>query len=99
MNRTELQALIKRELRSIQPDKLPADWSEHALLREDLVLDSLDLVEMIARLEQATGVFVPDVDVPQLATVHATAEYLLARQAAPAVVVAVVPAVSAASQT
>lgn len=98
MNRNELQALIKSELRSIQPDKLPADWSEHALLREDLALDSLDLVEMIARLEQATGVFVPDVDVPQLATVHATAEYLLARQAVPAVP-AVIAAVAAASLT
>lgn len=98
MNRNELQALIKSELRSIQPDKLPTDWSEHALLREDLALDSLDLVEMIARLEQATGVFVPDVDVPQLATVHATAEYLLARQAV-AAVPAVIAAVAAASLT
>ena len=84
MTRDELQALIKSELRSIQPDKLPADWCAHARLREDLALDSLDLVEMIARLEQATGVFVPDADVPQLATVHATAEYLLARQLVPA---------------
>ena len=74
-----LRALIKRELRSIQPDKLPPDWSDDARYREDLDLDSLDLVEMIARLEQVTGVFVPDPDVPTLTSVAATAAYMHAR--------------------
>lgn len=74
-----LRALIKHELRSIQPAKLPPDWSDDARYREDLDLDSLDLVEMIARLEQVTGVYVPDPDVPTLTSVAATAAYMHAR--------------------
>jgi acyl carrier protein len=79
---TELRQRIKAELRSIQPDKLPPDpdWPDEARFREDLNLDSLDLVEMIARLEQATGLFVPDADVPGLVSVAATACYMQARQ-------------------
>lgn len=69
----------KRELKSIQPDRLPADWPDDARFREDLGLDSLDLVEMVARLEQASGVLVPDADLPQLSSAAATAAYLSAR--------------------
>ncbi|MBT2323664.1 hypothetical protein J7E62_15045 [Variovorax paradoxus] len=72
----ELCTLVKRELRSIQPDKLPPDWASEARFREDLGLDSLDLVEMIARLEQLTGIYVPDADVPALVSVTVTAEYV-----------------------
>jgi acyl carrier protein len=45
-------------------------------------LDSLDLVEMVARLEQATGIFVPDEDFPQLKSISATADYVRARRLA-----------------
>lgn len=69
----------KRELKSIQPDQLPVDWPDDARFREDLGLDSLDLVELVARLEQASGVLVPDADLPQLSSVAATAAYLCAR--------------------
>jgi NADH dehydrogenase (ubiquinone) 1 alpha/beta subcomplex 1 len=74
-----LPETIKRELRSIQPAKLQADWPDAAHFREDLGLDSLDLVEMVARLEQLTGIFVPDVDLPKLSSVAATAAYLRER--------------------
>lgn len=77
-----LHDLIRRELRSIQPDKLPPTWDAQARFREDLNLDSLDLVEMVARLEQFTGLFVPDADLPHLVSVDATARYIEARRAA-----------------
>jgi len=80
----DLGTLIKRELRSIQPDKLPADWPGTARFREDLGLDSLDLVEMIARLEQMTGLYVPDADVPALVSVAATVNYVRSKAAPPA---------------
>lgn len=78
----ELRDRIRRELRSIQPRKLPMEWDDDARFREDLGLDSLDLVEMVARLEQLTGIFVPDPDVPTLTSVTSTAEYVRARQSA-----------------
>ena len=78
----EFRATIRRELRSIRRDKLPAEWDDESHFRDDLGLDSLDLVEMVARLEQATGIFVPDEDVGQLMSISATVDYVRARQAA-----------------
>ena len=76
----EFRARIRRELRSIRRDKLPPEWNDDSSFRGDLGLDSLDLVEMVARLEQATGLFVPDGDVAKLTSVAATAGYVRARR-------------------
>lgn len=80
----DLAALVRGELVDIQPRKLAGDWSDTASFIEDLGLDSLDLVELVARLEQATGLFIPDEDLPRLSSVQATAEYVSDRQAADA---------------
>jgi acyl carrier protein len=81
---TEFRASIRRELRSIRRDKLPPVWDDESHFRDDLGLDSLDLVEMVARLEQATGIFVPDEDVAQLMSISATVDYVRAQQGASA---------------
>ena len=80
-NEAEFRATIRRELRSIRRGKLPPEWDDDSHFRDDLGLDSLDLVEMVARLEQATGIFVPDEDVAQLMSITATVRYVQARQA------------------
>lgn len=77
-----LAQLIRRELMEIRPGKLSGDWPDTASFTEDLGIDSLDLVELVARLEQAAGLFVPDEDLPRLASVSATVDYIRARQAA-----------------
>jgi NADH dehydrogenase (ubiquinone) 1 alpha/beta subcomplex 1 len=79
----EFRAGIRRELRSIRRDKLPPVWNDDSHFRHELGLDSLDLVEMVARLEQATGIYVPDEDVPRLVSISATVEYVRARRGAP----------------
>lgn len=76
-----LGASIKRELREIQPLKLPPDWPDDARFVDDLGLDSLDLVEMVAHLEQSTSLFVPDADLSQLTSVTTTIAYVRHRQA------------------
>jgi acyl carrier protein len=48
-----------------------------ARYRADLNLDSLDLVELVARLEQRYGLLVPDADLPQFVSIDATVRYLL----------------------
>jgi acyl carrier protein len=77
-----LRAFIRTELRAIRPGKLPNDWSDEARYREELGLDSLDFVEMIARLEQLTGIYVPDVDMPKLTSIATTADYVRRRRGA-----------------
>jgi acyl carrier protein len=76
----EFRASIRRELRSIRRDKLPPMWDDDSSYRDDLGLDSLDLVEMVARLEQVTGMFVPDEDFAKLTSIAATADYVRGRR-------------------
>jgi len=45
---------------------------------EDLGLDSLDLVEFVARFEQEFDLFVPDEDLEGMVSLRATAEYVAA---------------------
>lgn len=73
-----LIAFLRDELRAIKP-ALPAELPAQASYRHELALDSLDLVELVARIEQRYGVMIPDADLPQFASLDATAGYVLAR--------------------
>jgi acyl carrier protein len=69
---------MRRELESIRRD-LPPTWDDDADFQKDMGLDSLDLVEMVARLEQFSGIYVPDDDIPKLKSISTTAEYVRMR--------------------
>ena len=73
-----LLAFLRSELRAIKPalpEVLPAD----AHYRIELGLDSLDLVELVARIEQRYGVLIPDADLPQFISLDMTVRYVRAR--------------------
>jgi|CXWL01.1.fsa_nt_gi acyl carrier protein len=76
--RDTLLALLRAELQAIQP-RLPVLWPEDALFKSDLDLDSLDLVELVARMEQRLELFVPDAELARLVSLAAMADHLLAR--------------------
>lgn len=59
--------------------RLPAGWPAAAYYRDDLNLDSLDLVELVARVEQRYGFLIPDEDLQGLVSLDATADYLMTR--------------------
>ena len=80
-NDAEFRSNIRRELKAIRRDLRP-DFDDGADFQNELGLDSLDLVEMVARLEQVTGIYVPDEDFPTLKSIAATADYVKARLAA-----------------
>jgi acyl carrier protein len=77
----EFRSGIRRELHKIRRD-LPTEFDDDAHFGNALGLDSLDLVEMVARLEQATGIYVPDEDFPRLTSISATADYVKSRRVA-----------------
>jgi acyl carrier protein len=79
---SDLSASIRRELIDIQPRKLAGEWPDTALFTTDLGLDSLDLVEFAARLEQSTGLFIPDEDLAELTCVATVVAYLDSRRVA-----------------
>ncbi len=53
-----------------------SDISEDAAIMDELGASSLDVVEMLMSLEEATGVTVPDEDIEQLKTPADTVHYL-----------------------
>jgi acyl carrier protein len=76
--RDDLLEVLRVELRAVGdeiPDELPADRT----LGEELGIDSLDVVEFVARVEYRYQVLVPDEDWQQLMTLDAVADYMLGR--------------------
>lgn len=66
---------LRVEIRHVK-DSLPSDVDIDALLMTDLGLDSLDVVEFVARVEERYRVSVPDEDWPTLRTLRYIATYI-----------------------
>ena len=80
MSAAELRARVLGLLGEIAPeadlDALPGD----APLREELDLDSMDFLNLVAGLHEALGIDVPERDYRQLATVDECVAYLAAHR-------------------
>jgi acyl carrier protein len=63
------------DLLGVDPDQV----TPHASFREDLLADSLDLVELVMVLENAFGIEIPDEDALKIRTVGETVEYIRRR--------------------
>jgi len=69
-------ARLRAELAVLRPDiadDVPAD----ALFRGDLEVDSLDVLELVARAEGAFGVVVPDDDWQEVASLASLTAYVV----------------------
>lgn len=69
---------LRAELRSIRK-ALPEEWSETARFKEELGFDSLDLVELVARIEQRYGMAIPDPDLEGFVSLAALRAYIVDR--------------------
>jgi acyl carrier protein len=74
-----IAVMLRNELLCIRPD-LPPVWPDDALFKSDLALDSLDLVELVARVEQRLQMMIPDADLQHFVTLQAMVDYLLGRR-------------------
>jgi acyl carrier protein len=75
VNRQELITAVREELATAAPD-VPSDAAEDASLRSDLQVDSLAVLELVARLEYRFNTSVPDEDWPRLGSIGEIADYL-----------------------
>lgn len=75
MNRSEILSVIREELAVAAPDA-PADADPAAHFGLDLEVDSLAVLEFVARLEYRFGIAVPDDAWPGLTSVDAVADFL-----------------------
>lgn len=71
----DMLAFLVSGLREICPS-LPAAFPTDARFQGDLSLDSLDLVELVARIEQRYGLFVPDADLSEFISLDTTMRYI-----------------------
>ncbi|SFN32939.1 acyl carrier protein [Nitrosospira briensis] len=78
MNDDQVLSFLRSELRAIRPT-LPPTLPVQANFRTDLLLDSLDLVELVARIERRYALIIPDQDLPEFVSLEATVRYIFAR--------------------
>jgi acyl carrier protein len=75
MNRSEILSVIREELAVAAPD-VPGDADSTAHFGLDLEVDSLAVLEFVARLEYRFGLVVPDDAWPGLTSIDAVADFL-----------------------
>ena len=81
---SDMTATVVDALLEVAPDVDPATLDPDALLREDLELDSMDILNLVVAINEATGIDVPEQDYGELTTVTTIARYLDARVASDA---------------
>lgn len=75
MSDDEIKALVLRELGNIAPEA-GTEIDPDADLREQVDLDSMDILNLMIAIHEATGVDIPEADYPKLATLNAALAYL-----------------------
>ena len=76
---TDMTATVVDALLEVAPDVDPATLDYDAPLREGLELDSMDILNLVVAINEATGIDVPEQDYGELTTVATIARYLGAR--------------------
>ena len=70
---------IFTKLLNLSADIIPVDperVSLDSIITEELGVDSLDIVEILARIEEHFGVYIPDADVIEMRTVGDVVKYI-----------------------
>jgi acyl carrier protein len=76
----DLRATIVRVLGDIAPEADLTALKPDVAFREQLDLDSMDVLNFVVGLHGALGVEIPESDYPKLATLDACVDYLQARR-------------------
>ncbi len=82
MTDNEIKNVVLRELRKIAPE-VELDQIDAAVdLREQIDLDSMDILNLAVAVHEATGVDIPEADYPQMTSLDRCVAYLRTRIAA-----------------
>jgi acyl carrier protein len=84
MNSEELRSVLQETLSTVVPD---IDWptvDDHTDLRDQIDIDSMDMLNWVIALHQRLGVDIPEVDVPRLVTLDGAVRYLATKVASSA---------------
>ena len=78
MNADDARALLGTLLHRIAPEVDLAEVDPDAPLQESMDLDSMDFLNLVTALAEATGIDVPERDYPSLSTIGGFVAYLAA---------------------
>ena len=76
MTDDEIKALVLRELSNIAPEIDPAQIDPAVNVREQIDLDSMNVLDLMIAIHEATGVEIPEADYPKILTLNDFAAYL-----------------------
>jgi acyl carrier protein len=80
MTEEEIRTAVLRVLGEIAPEADPARIDPDASLRDQLDLDSMDVLNIMIALHDALHVDIPETDYPKLATLNGAVAYLAQRR-------------------
>jgi acyl carrier protein len=86
MTADEIRGIVLRVLGDIAPEADPASIRPDVSFRDQLDLDSMDLLNFLSGLDAALAVDIPEADYAALATLDGCVEYLGRRLGARALV-------------
>ena len=75
----ELREIVRAALARVAPELDLSTLGADADLREELEIDSIDVLNFAIALHETTGVEIPERDYPELATLARAASYLRGR--------------------
>lgn len=75
MTDDEIKALVLRELKNIAPEA-ELEIDPDVDLREQIDLDSMDILNLMIAIHKATGVDIPETDYSKMASLNGFAAYL-----------------------
>ena len=78
MTDDEIKAMVLRELAKIAPE-LDSQIDPEIDLREQIDLDSIDMLNLMIAIHETTGVDIPEADYPQMSSLNGCVSYLRAR--------------------
>ena len=76
MSDDEIKALYLRELHKIAPEVDLNEIDPAIDLREQIDLDSMDILNLAVAIHEATGIDIPEADYPQMTTLSGCIAYL-----------------------
>ena len=79
MTDNEIKALVLDELGKIAPEADLGALDPAVDLREQIDLDSMDILNLAVAIHEATGVDIPEADYPQMTTLASAVAYLRPR--------------------
>ncbi len=80
MTDEEIRATVLRAIGDIAPEADPARIDPDGSLRDQLDLDSMDVLNIMVALHEALHVDIPETDYPKLATLNGAIAYLAQRR-------------------